>query len=242
MRIILPKEEITGKKITISGEKAKYLIAVLRCSAGDELQILDGEGNIYKSRISDTDNKKVIVDVIEKSCCNSESPLNLILIQSILKGEKMDFVIQKATELGVNEIIPVVAERSQVRQTRKVSRWKKIAEEASKQSGRAFVPVIHELKNITDIFNSNKLNGIIFYEGGGISLSEAIRLIKSGSNILSQPFYICIGPEGGFTEQEVKSAINNGFITVFLGKRVLRAETAALSAVTLVQFLMGDFH
>lgn len=242
MRIILPKEEIISEKITISGEKARYLISVLRCIPGDDLQIFDGEGSVYKSKISGIDNKKVILDIQEKSCCNSESNLNLILIQSILKGEKMDFVIQKATELGVNEIIPVVAERSQVRQTRKISRWRKIAEEASKQSGRAFVPVIHEFKNITDIFNSNKLNGIIFYEGGGISLSEAIRLIKSESNILSQPFYVCIGPEGGFAEQEVKLAAEKGLVAVFLGKRVLRAETAALSAVTLVQFLMGDFH
>ena len=154
----------------------------------------------------------------------------------------MDFVIQKATELGVNEIIPVVAERSQVRHTRKISRWKKIAEEASKQSGRAVVPLIHELKNISDIFNSNKLTGIIFYEGGGINLSEAIHLIKQKVNISSQPFYVCIGPEGGFTEQEVESAIDKGLVTVFLGKRVLRAETAALSAITLVQFFLGDLH
>lgn len=242
MRIILPKEEITDKKITIIGKKAKYLISVLRCKAGDELQILDGEGNIYKSRISEVDNKKVTAEIIEKTSSSSESPLNLILIQSILKGEKMDFVIQKATELGVNEIIPVVAERSQIRHTRKLTRWKKIAEEASKQSGRTVVPVIHALKNITEIFNSNKLNGIIFYEGGGINLSETIHLIKQKAHVSSEPFYVCIGPEGGFTEQEIESAIDNGLVTVFLGKRVLRAETAALSAITLVQFFLGDLH
>jgi 16S rRNA (uracil1498-N3)-methyltransferase len=257
MRIILPKEEIRSERITVSGEKARYLISVLRCSPGDDLQIFDGEGNIYKSRISSIDNKKVVVEIFEKSCCDSESPLNLILIQSILKGEKMDFVIQKATELGVQKIIPAVTERSQVRQTRKVSRWRKIAEEASKQSGRPSVPVIHEYVSFTDIFSSNKLTGIIFYEGGGISLSEAIQNIKmqdlsaeadtgytiqNKNNLASLPFYICIGPEGGFTKQEVKLAADKGLIAVFLGRRVLRAETAALSAVTLVQFLIGDFH
>ncbi|MEK6582981.1 MAG: RsmE family RNA methyltransferase, partial [Nitrospirota bacterium] len=144
MRIILPKEQIKGQRITISGEKARYLISVLRCNAGDELQVFDGEGSFYKSRISGIDNKEVKIDLLEKIPFDTESPLNLILIQGILKGDKMDWVIQKATELGVKEIIPAITERGQIRETRKAARWRKIAEEASRQSGRTMIPVVHE--------------------------------------------------------------------------------------------------
>ena len=144
MRIILKKEEIKGNRITLSGEKARYLISVLRCSAGDELQVFDGEGSLYKSKITGIENKKVIIDLLEQISLNAESPLNLTLVQGILKGEKMDMVIQKATELGVKEIIPAITERSQIRHTRKVDRWRKIVEEASKQSGRTMIPVVHE--------------------------------------------------------------------------------------------------
>ena len=144
MRIILPKEQIKGQRITISGEKARYLISVLRCNVGDELQVFDGEGSFYKSRILGIDNKKVTIDLLDKISFDTESHLNLVLIQGILKGEKMDLVIQKTTELGVKEIIPAITERSQVRHTRKTDRWRKIAEEASRQSGRAMIPVVHE--------------------------------------------------------------------------------------------------
>ena len=144
MRIILSKEEITGERVTISGEKARYLISVLRCNAGDELQVFDGEGSFYKSRILGINNKKVTIDFLDKISFDTELHLNLVLIQGILKGEKMDLVIQKTTELGVKEIIPAITERSQVRHTRKTDRWRKIAEEASRQSGRAMIPVVHE--------------------------------------------------------------------------------------------------
>lgn len=255
MRIILSKEEITGERVTISGEKARYLISVLRCNAGDELQVFDGEGSFYKSRILGIDNKKVIIDLSDKISFDTESRLNLVLIQGILKGEKMDLVIQKTTELGVKEIIPVITERSQVRHTRKTDRWRKIAEEASKQCGRSKIPIVHEAVNFDKLFTIHyppPQNGFIFYEEGGISLKEAVKIgigdwglgVSSSANpqpLNSGPaIFAAIGPEGGFTEDEVSVAISKGLITVSLGKRILRAETAAISAVTLVQFLLGD--
>ena len=254
MRIILPKEQIKGQRITISGEKARYLISVLRCNAGDELQVFDGEGSFYKSRISGTDNKEVKIDLLEKIPFNTESPLNLILMQGILKGEKMDLVIQKATELGVKEIIPAITGRSQVRETRKAARWRKIAEEASRQSGRTGIPKVHEPVDFSSwlIANSSlKLKGFIFWEEGGLPLKEAVKMgigdwglgIGSSANpqhLNPNPCFIAVGPEGGFTKEEVKLAESMGLIATSLGKRILRAETAAISAVTLVQFLMGD--
>ena len=268
MRIILKKEEIKGNRITLSGEKARYLISVLRCSAGDELQVFDGEGSLYKSKITGIENKKVIIDLLEQISLNAESPLNLTLVQGILKGEKMDVVIQKATELGVKEIIPAITERSQIRHTRKVDRWRKIAEEASKQSGRTIVPVVHEPMEFTSLLAQDviarsiatkqshqseiasplarndarkTIRGFIFWEEGGMPLKEAIK--QSAVSIQhseSSQFFVLVGPEGGFSKEEVNLAASKGLIAVSLGKRILRAETAAISAVALIQFLLGD--
>ncbi|MCX5717843.1 MAG: 16S rRNA (uracil(1498)-N(3))-methyltransferase [Nitrospirae bacterium] len=253
MRIILKKEEIKGNRITISGEKARYLISVLRCSAGDELQVFDGEGSFYKSKVAGLENKKVIIDLLERISLNAESPLNLTLVQGILKGEKMDMVIQKATELGVKEIIPAVTERSQIRHTRKVYRWRKIAEEASRQSGRTMIPVVHEPIEFNSLFAvhySLPLSGFIFWEDGGLPLKEAIEKMQDArENLSNHPeacimnpasLYLLIGPEGGFSEEEVNLTVSKELIAVSLGKRILRAETAAISAVALIQFLLGD--
>jgi 16S rRNA (uracil1498-N3)-methyltransferase len=245
MRLILKKEEIKGNRITLSGEKARYLISVLRCSAGDELQVFDGEGSLYKSKITGIENKKVIIDLGERISLNAESPLNLILVQGILKGEKMDMVIQKATELGVKEIIPAITERSQIRHTRKIDRWRKISEEASKQSGRTMIPVVHEPVEFSSwlmAHSSQHLKGFIFREEGGLPLKEAIHRFTDSPihRFTDSPIHLLIGPEGGFSKEEVSLAVSKGLITASLGKRILRAETAAISAVALIQFLLGD--
>jgi len=250
MRIILSKEDLKTERVTISGEKARYLISVLRCNVGDSIQILDGEGSLYKAKISEIENKKISADLVEKVSLNTESPLNLVLIQGILKGEKMDLIIQKATELGVKEIIPAITERSQVRHTRKVERWKKIAEEASRQSGRSEIPVIHEPVEFSSWFTtqgSQSLNGFIFWEEGGIRMQDARYKMQDKNNHescilnhVSATCYVAIGPEGGFARKEARLAESKGLVVTSFGKRILRAETAAISAVTLVQFLLGD--
>ena len=204
------------------------------------MTIIDGEGNCLKTSLITCDKKEVIAQVIEKSPCNLESHLNIILAQGMLKGEKMDMVIQKTTELGVKEILPIITERSQIRETRKLDRWRKIAEEASRQSGRSVVPLLHEpvaFKDIFSIHTSRVLpRGFILYEEGGRKLSEVC------SSFVPRPlsFLTVIGPEGGFTKEEVNLAEEKGLHVTSLGRRILRAETAAISAVTLIQFLLGD--
>lgn len=240
---MLHRDEIKGERVIISGEKAKYLISVLRCNVGDELQIFDGEDSLYQARISEINKKNVAVDLLGKVLCDTESQLNLVLIQGILKGEKMDLVIQKTTELGVKEIIPVITERGQVRQTKKLLRWRKIAEEASRQSARSSIPMIHEpleFQSLSEYLRKEPqglhLNGFIFWEEGGLPLRKAIESFSNNPASL----YLLIGPEGGFTLEEVRRAEESGLIRTTLGRRILRAETAAISAVTLVQFLLGD--
>ena len=150
----------------------------------------------------------------------------------------MDFVIQKTTELGVSAIIPVITERSQLRETRKHPRWKKIAEEASRQSGRIKIPEIFENYSFQDIFDLPVLysgRGILFWEQGGEKLPAVTEILRHADKI-----FLLVGPEGGFSEEEVLLASTKGVVTATLGRRTLRAETASITAVSIIQFALGD--
>jgi len=270
-RIYLPITDKAEDSISITGDKARYLRSILRCKKGDELIVFDGKGRCLKTRIIKTDRKEVVVEVLERFPCETDSPLNITLVQGILKGDKMDMIIQKTTELGVKEIIPAMTERCQLRVTRKVDRWRKIAQEASRQSGRSVVPTIQTPVSFNNLFTSyysqGKIYGFVFYEEGGMRLSEAVKSIKNRINqdtldLVSingplPPFtkiggigggeenaacaiVIAIGPEGGFTRQEIALARDNGLIVTSFGRRILRSETAAIAAVALIQFLVGD--
>jgi 16S rRNA (uracil1498-N3)-methyltransferase len=241
-RLYIPDVSTVTNQISVTGEKAQYLTNVLRCKKGDELIVFDGSGECLKTRIVNAGRKEVTFEVLEKYLCEPEAHLDITLVQGLLKGGKMDLIIQKTTELGVKDIIPAITERCQVRGTRKLERWRKIAAEASRQSGRSVIPVIHEPQDLKSIYNMNssleKLNGFIFYEEGGMSLSQAMQQDRIHNESL--PVQIYIGPEGGFTREEIALAKEQGLLVVSFGKRILRAETAAISAVTLIQFLFGD--
>jgi 16S rRNA (uracil1498-N3)-methyltransferase len=239
-RLYLLSPAFLNNQISIGGEKARYLTAVLRCRKGDSLTIFDGEGSCFRTILTRVDRKTVTAELKERSAFSPESPIHLILVQGILKGEKMDIVVQKTTELGVKEIMPVFTERSQLRETGKVDRWRRIAEEASRQSGRNVVPVVHEITDFHTALASQgqhlKPSGIVFYEEEGQRMSEIVPFFTPHPSSL----IIAIGPEGGFAREEIEFAKERGLITASLGKRILRAETAAIAAVVLVQFLIGD--
>lgn len=260
MRIYIPPEDIHQKeKIKLSSDKSHYLITVLRCGQGDMITVIDGRGNAYESKISKITKKDVFINVVSEITEDRESSLNLILCQGILKGEKMDMVVQKATELGIKEIIPVITERAVVRDTRRLKRWRKIAEESVEQCGRTIIPVIHEPVEFKQLFRKSgqgvgvtgyqgigaeeKIYGFIFWEEGGVSLREAIQRIRNqdaGYRIQDSPIHIFIGPEGGLTSGEVKMAEEKGLVRTTLGKRILRAETASIISVALVLFLLEN--
>jgi len=242
-RIFLPLKADASDEIRITGEKARHLITVLRCRVGDSLSLFDGKGTTYKARIKGITGRDVIVEIVHAVEDYAESPLTITLIQGLLKGEKMDLVIQKTTELGIGEIIPAITERSQIRETRKISRWRKIAEEAAEQCGRSAVPVIQDVISYRDLFTRSsphasrldKTFGLIFWEEGGNPLPECCSREDTSSSLV-----IAIGPEGGFTGEEIAMAVAGGFSVASLGRRILRAETAAIAATALVQFLYGD--
>jgi len=241
-RIFLPLEE-RPETIHIAGEKARYLINVLRSHVGDEIMVLDGKGSSYNAEITSVKNRELFARVKGAVPYDTESKVNIILIQGVLKGERMEFLIQKTTELGVNEILPVTTERSQLRETRKGPRWKKIAEDASRQCGRTHVPRIHDLLPFRELFAPSSLyaqyfrnsRGLLFWEEGGMKLTKA-RDVLGGCRSLM----ISIGPEGGFTKEEAYMARSRGFLVTSMGNRILRAETAAIAATALVQYVWGD--
>src|SRR5208337_584667 len=236
MTIFIPPEIVAKRRhIKVPPEKSRYLLSVLRCKKGDAVTVIDGRGSAYAAQIVSIVGKDIFIDITGDLPLNAELPVPLTLCQGLLKGEKMDLVIQKATELGVTEIVPLVTERSIVKETRKVKRWHAIAEEAAEQCGRAVVPLVRDPEKLNDILDGEKMNGLLFWEGGGRALSEAMGVIESGRTV-----HIFIGPEGGFTASEVRKAEGQGIVRATLGKRILRAETAAIAAISLVQFLIED--
>jgi len=238
MRRIFLYTEVVGRgPVVVNRDKARYLSSVLRCVEGEIISVTDLNGNSYLSRIASITRKEVIIEVLERQDIDAESRLHIRLLQGVLKGEKMDLVVQKATELGVKEVVPVVTERSQIRETKKLARWRKIAEEASRQSGRSRVPVIHETMEFADLTNSGLVSGggIIFWEQCGDNLSALLRRRKGQDEIA-----LFTGPEGGFSELEVRAAAEMGLSPATLGKRILRAETAAITAVAIAQYELGD--
>lgn len=253
MTIYIPPTEIQKKThLMISEKKAHYLINVMRCKVGDNLSVIDGAGKAYEAEIESIKNGKVSITILKEIFLDTESPFNLILAQSLIKGQKMDIVIQKATELGVKEIIPIITERVVIKETRKHKRWLKIAEETAEQCGRAVIPEIREpitIENLFEQINKDLLfsfKGLIFWERGGKKVKDALREVveerKNRDNeFLRTPFYVIIGPEGGLSSNEVTLAEKNGFIKVTLGKRLLKSETASIVSIALIQFLLEDF-
>ncbi|GAB4387477.1 MAG: 16S rRNA (uracil(1498)-N(3))-methyltransferase [Thermodesulfovibrionales bacterium] len=227
----IPRE---GESARLDGEEARYLASVLRLAEGDEVALFDSAGGRGKASISEIGKRSVVLRVTEALAPEPEPPGGIVLIQGILKGQKMDLVVQKATELGVRRIVPVVTERSQVRETRKGQRWRKVALEAARQSGRAAVPEVRDPVALEEFLGaSSPLRGLIFWEEGGLPLREAFEGAR-GEGVV----HAAIGPEGGFSRGEVELARERGLVVATLGSRILRAETAAIAAVALVGFLL----
>jgi 16S rRNA (uracil1498-N3)-methyltransferase len=238
-RIFLPEISPESGRLIVRGEKAHYISSVLRCKKGDRVFISDAEGNTYSAEIIRATQKSVTLDIIHISDVSAESPLQITLLQGLLKGAKMDLVVQKATELGVRRIVPVVTERSQLRATRKLPRWRKIAEESSRVSGRSFIPEVcgsMQFERLVSGADAEPVqNGILFWEEGGKALSGITAGIKNSDTIS-----VLIGPEGGFSQKEVSQASENGIVICTLGKRIVRAETAAISVLAILQYALGD--
>ncbi len=228
----------------ITGSEANHIKNVLRQKAGDIITLFDDSGYQYLAEIKLLEEKSVHYKIIDRFITKLESPFKITLAQAYLKEKKMDFLIRPITELGVFEWIPFIAERSIARPDAKrlkvkAKRWVKISKESQKQCKRGFAPIINlkylKFSHIIQLGKKYDLK-IIFWENELNPLSKKeIYKNKKPENAL-----IVIGPEGGFTKNEIDLAIKENFFTAAIGPRILKAETATIAACTMIQYLFGD--
>ena len=238
----LPAQD-AGATLTLSGDEGKYLSRVLRLVEGDRLTICTDGGLEYECSIKELRGKSVIVSIDSLCKVDRESPLDITLCQALPKGKKMDLILQKGTELGVRRFVPFISSRSVSRPEGgpgKSSRWSKIVLEAARQCGRNFIPKVEMpipfdelLSSLSEIKDDGVLK-LVPWEG------EEAKGIKSLAGKDVHDIFLLIGPEGGFSEEEVARAGEVGFKPVTLGRRLLRTETAGLATVSILQYLWGD--
>ena len=245
-KFFVPRENITENTITIEGGDVAHISKVLRMSEGDELKLCDGRGIDYETVISEIGDKKIICDIKSSAKSNTEPDIEVTLVQGLPKASKMDYIIQKTTELGISRIIPCTLSRCVVKlenrkaEEKKVDRWRKISEEAAKQSGRGMIPEVSMPKNLDEVIKELSDFDIVFvpYE------CEDKNNIKDVLTSCQSPKKVgfIIGPEGGFDISEIEKIRNAGIKTVTLGKRILRTETAGEAVLAMIMYEIGDIN
>lgn len=231
------KNDISQGQIQLFGEDEKHIKTVLRAREGEELTLCDGEGMDYQCRIASLE-RGVLLDILSKEACETEPKTKITLYQGLPKADKMELIIQKCVELGVDRIVAVSTERAIVKldkkETKKLERWQKIAEAAAKQSGRGKIPEIggQVLKFKDAVAEAAKLDGaIIPYEKEQeTGIRQFVQKFKGES------VGVFIGPEGGFAEEEIALARENGITPITLGKRILRTETAGMTTIAILLY------
>jgi 16S rRNA (uracil1498-N3)-methyltransferase len=242
-RFFLPQANIQEGRGIVHGAELAHLMKVLRLRAGDFVTLFDNTGWEHEAVIETLTTERGELKIIESHPTSRESPVPITLGVGLTKGEKLDWVIEKATELGVSTIIPLsssytVPKLDKDRIHRRAERWRKIAVSAAKQCGRSRIPEVRSLCSFETFVTESwsETLKLIFWENEmEQSLSRLFERCRETRNVL-----LAIGPEGGFSKREVELATAQGFQSVHLGRRILRAETAALAALTVVQFLWGD--
>lgn len=232
-----------GETVTIDGSDAAHIRNVLRLKAGDTVGLLDGQGFEYEARIRKLSSRQIHLTVLHVQASMRESPVKITLAQGMLKEKKMDGIVRQLTELGIFAWVPFTAERSVARPdentiTRRMRRWNKIAQETIKQCRRGRLMKISVLQTFGEVLEMGQRYELkfIFWEAEKKRIPREISL-SSGH---ADQILLMLGPEGGFSKEEVRLARAGGFIPVSLGPRILRAETAAVTASALVQYLYGD--
>jgi 16S rRNA (uracil1498-N3)-methyltransferase len=239
-RLLVSRDLINGAEAVLDGDRARYLGRVLRLRVGDELTVFDGAGTEWAATVTAMTRSTATIELGNARETQTESPLMVHLVQGISRGERMDFVVQKATELGAQRITPVLTEYGVVRldeqrATRRREHWEGVAASACEQSGRTRLPLIDTPLTLKAWFGTRPADpglDLILAPGAAASLA-GIAAPQAGVCIL-------IGPEGGFSPTEYEDATVAGFQAVSLGPRTLRTETAAAAALAVMQAHWGD--
>ncbi|MFQ5903367.1 MAG: 16S rRNA (uracil(1498)-N(3))-methyltransferase [Candidatus Binatia bacterium] len=242
-RFFVPRKDIQDKKGTVTGGELEHLRRVLRLRPGERVTLFDDEGWEHAGIVRSYTASVGEIEILESYQPKRESSLDITLAQALGKGEKMDLVVEKATELGVRTIVPFLSSHTVPRlDSKKIegrhARWKKIALSAAKQSGRTRIPEILDLSDFGGLVHRPwpcELK-LLFWEKESLQGLDQIR----GEKVHLGSLLLVIGPEGGFSQDEASEAMRHGFQSIRLGRRILRTETAALAALSIVQFLWGD--
>jgi len=243
-KFFIPQENIDGETAVIDGEDVKHIYKVLRLEEGDQVSLNDCQGADYLAEITDVNKKEVTLRIIKKLETTNESPIEIHLYQGLPKSQKMDLIAQKATELGVREITPVITGRvivkSELGEYKKLDRWNRIALEASKQSKRTLIPKINHPVEFVEMLKELKGMDLILvpYENQeGKGLRKVCRDIDRAA---VKKAAIVIGPEGGFEPAEIEMMESIGAEVITLGPRILRTETAGFVCAALLLYELGD--
>jgi len=242
-RIFVSPENINQERIILQGELLKKVRLVLRLKPKDTLSVFDGTGFEYLAQIVSLTPHAAELKIVGKTHSPRESPLEIHLGQALPKSQKMDFIIQKAVELGVGEIHPFFSSRTIPRfnlsqAMKKVERWQKISQEASQQSGRIDIPTVNlvvEFVELLTLPSPASLKIILQKDPSNDSLRNFLTTNQGKRDI-----FFLVGPEGGFSPEEITRALDHGFKPISLGERILRTETVALTFLSILQYALGD--
>ncbi|WP_027308572.1 16S rRNA (uracil(1498)-N(3))-methyltransferase [Caloramator sp. ALD01] len=242
-KFFVKTDNIINDKINITNDDVQHITKVLRLKIGDSIQICDGNENEYICDIVEINKKSVICQIKEKFKNRNESNINIVLFQGLPKAQKMELIIQKGVEIGVKEFYPIITERVVVKTdgkdiSNKLERWNRIAYEAAKQSNRGIIPTVNNLISFEEALDILKMFDLIvvpYEKEKSTSFKELFNESRDYKNIA-----VIIGPEGGFSEEEINIFIKNGFKPITLGPRILRTETAGLVASTILLYELSD--
>lgn len=251
-RFYATPDTINGSTINLSHEETHHLTRVLRLKSGSEVFVFDGCGNEYRCSFLKVKENRARLDIVDALSDEVDSSIHITLAHGIARGEKFDFIVQKATELGASNIVPLVTDHADVKLSdekseKRLERWRRISLEALKQCGRRRLveispPVtLKDFLNITQAQNSGIADSnpsralLVFSERGGVSITAALSRSADKSSVTAM-----VGPEGGWSDEELMLLDERRAIAVTLGPRILRTETAAVVALTLIQHILGD--
>jgi 16S rRNA (uracil1498-N3)-methyltransferase len=242
-RFYAPPEQVEGPVVSLSGEESHHLSRVLRLKPGDTVFVFDGRGVERECEITEIKSNSARLRVIRVLEDAVESPSRLTLAQAVARGEKFDLIVQKATELGVSRIVPLSSDHSDVKLSseqaeKRLERWRRISLEALKQCGRRRLVELTPLLTVGEFIEAALASSeriLVFSERGGSSIASALKEALGASSVSA-----LVGPEGGWSGEELGMMEARGCKFVTLGPRVLRAETAAIAAISLLQHLTGD--
>lgn len=248
-KFFVKKNQIEGSIVKIIGEDVNHIKNVLRLQPNENIQVCNiDEEKTYITKIIETQQNSIVTEILEEYTYTTESNISLHIFQGLPKQEKMEQIIQKATEIGVNDITPVKMDRCVVKldeksASKKIERWQKIAEVAAKQSKRDKIPTIHScisLKNIYEIIKNYDIVIVAYEEEKQSNIKQALKAAKENK---SKEIAIIIGPEGGITKEEINflNTLPNAK-TVTLGKRILRTETAPLVLVSCIMYEFDEME